>query len=120
MLIPTLQINPVVKTQHYQFFFNCSSSTASRMKKLDTISLNKNYILFSDFFTLYNSFPCPKFCPKWKNLDIDFNIENKDLKQAKNNNLFLFFKLINSINNKNHIAHTNKKTKNLKTKKTKK
>ena len=62
--MPRLKINPIVKTSHYQFYFDVCRTTAWRMFKADKQELKKRRMTFGDFFLLYGGFPCPKFAAK--------------------------------------------------------
>lgn len=64
-----LLINPIVKTAHYKYYFNCSHVTALRYLKIDCDSLGKDKLTFQDFYGLYGGFPDPKYIPKWKEIE---------------------------------------------------
>lgn len=71
-----LQINPIVNASHYAYFFDVAINTARRYLKIDKQAQNKERITFQDFWNLYNAFPCPKFKPKWRTVELPQNVKS--------------------------------------------
>lgn len=63
-----LQINPIAKTKHYQYYFDTTNQTASRMRKNDLFTYDVKHITFQLFYEIYGGFPDPKFRPKWQKI----------------------------------------------------
>ena len=66
--MPTLLINPVIKTQHYIYYFAVSRNTALKYLRIDLQAHNKKRLTYQDFFEMYGTFPDPQFRPKWSEM----------------------------------------------------
>lgn len=65
-----LKVNPFLTTQHLQYYHQLGERQARRLLQYYRDVTGTEYPTFEQFYHLVGAFPCPKFVPVWREVQI--------------------------------------------------